>query len=222
MQIQLQVSWQNCPEKIIKRDLDYSMKPGNAYPEWERLCLPFRNEPLETSGSESNSSRQLFIAGITSEYWGLGVKKEYLFPTGIDTPKKHTLIFQQGHVALWYFMQPPIDPTTPPSQRIPHPVSLADARRLAREVKFERGQMREPGDSEALSMSDCRKRIESFTRSGIFLRGYTEGFQLAMLGFYHIEDTNHPDAARCSFCKRTFLFGMTSQKKKLLFWSLFI
>ena len=180
--------------------------------DWLRANFPLYLAETE-SGVLTNSDPRRILAqsmpGIASLYWPDEIPKEYEFGPILLVTTRYPLILDPSRCSLWYFfMQAPIDPNIPPAQRQPTPVSLSEARRRARDVRFDRGQMREPADSDALAMADCRKRIESFTRSGIYTRGYREAFLLSMLGFFHIEIVDHPDAIRCSFCKRTFELGL--------------
>ena len=179
--------------------------------DWLRAELPLHSGTFDSRISNINSRQRLAqsIPCIASLHWPDEIIKEYDFDPILLVSMRYPPILNPSRCLLWYFFtQAPIDPNIPPAQRQPTPILLSEARRRTREVSFDRGQMREPADSEALAMADCRKRIESFTRSSIYTRGYREAFLLSMMGFFHIEITDHPDAIRCSFCKQTFDLGL--------------
>lgn len=144
------------------------------------------------------------ISGFVSISWQNQINLEYPFKAPpylcIECKRSET----RGVKLLYFFANSPVGSQSDSQRQQLTPLTFSDALNRVRDVKYDRGQIRDSADSEALAMADCLRRIESFTRSEIYQRGYFEGFQLAIMGFFHIENINYPDAIKCSFCKKVF------------------
>lgn len=78
-----------------------------------------------------------------------------------------------------------------------------------REVRYDRGQIVDDSEREAQRMSDANNRWASFmtpTPSSV-LWDVLEALQLCYLGFYVPSSARDASRVKCSFCKRTFLYG---------------
>ena len=184
------------------------MIPSNKYSEWERLTLPSRVYFNESRTLEWEERSRSALPGISTIYWGEGVPQEYWIPFQVFSLKRYPLYVEVWRVSLWYFLiQTPMEPLPPAGTRQPITITLQDALHRVREVRYDRGQIRDTADQLALEMADTKKRIESFTRSTLYRRGYPEAFRLAHMAMFYLQDLDYPDAIRCTFCRKTFLQG---------------
>ena len=145
--------------------------PSEKHHDWEHLYFPY----ISSVNVEFSIARHtlwgderggVVLPGITSRYWSEEIVKEYLFDPIIINPSNYEHIVQLWKATLLYFFnQPSSEQNLPAGIRAINQINILEARRRAREVKFDRGQIRDAADSEASLMADTRKRIESYARS---------------------------------------------------------
>ena len=87
--------------------------------------------------------------------------------------------------------------------------TIQDVMPRIREVRYDRGQICDDSEREAQRMSDANERWASFTTPtpAFILWDVLEALQLCFLGFYVPSSARDASRVKCSFCKRSFLYG---------------
>ena len=103
-------------------------------------------------------------------------------------------------ILYYFYIQSPQGRASGTSQHLTFQEALANIR----EVRYDRGQLNDEKDREAQRMASATERLLSFGKSTL---PADEALILSLLGFYMFE-TRLENRIKCSFCKRTFNYGM--------------